>query len=239
VAAHCRDLPKRLLLSASQLGPRIPWSGHWARLRALYITVVESQRKPHAGSVGNVDREPDHSRDQQLDGGITMSQCQHWKDGTCALAATIAVLNARPATNDAACEACSAHATAPRDVNNVTVSLAVSHLHRRDPQRAREVLDQYGHLLVVDSPAPTLLDQAWSVTRAVTTFVAGGGATVDKTTYQARLGVCDACPQRDNQRCKRCGCFVSVKAKFPAEKCPLGLWPAQSPAEMEDAACKS
>jgi hypothetical protein len=168
-----------------------------------------------------------------------MSQCPHWKDGTCALAARIAVLSDAPATNAAACDACSAHATAPRDVNNVTVSLAVSHLHRRDPERAREVLDQYGHLLVVDSPAPTLLDQAWSVTKAVTTFVAGGGATVDKTTYQARLAVCDACPQRDNHRCKRCGCFVSVKAKFPAEKCPLGLWPAQSPAEMEDAACKS
>lgn len=41
-----------------------------------------------------------------------------------------------------------------------------------------------------------------------------------------RLDICLSCPeliQKVNQ-CKRCGCFMNIKTKLDAAKCPLGKW---------------
>jgi hypothetical protein len=44
--------------------------------------------------------------------------------------------------------------------------------------------------------------------------------------YNKRIETCKGCDRYDNSqnRCYECGCFLSVKAKFVLESCPLNKW---------------
>jgi hypothetical protein len=41
-----------------------------------------------------------------------------------------------------------------------------------------------------------------------------------------RIEICKACPEliKLTTQCKKCGCFMSVKTKMEAAKCPIGKW---------------
>ena len=40
-----------------------------------------------------------------------------------------------------------------------------------------------------------------------------------------RWATCQACPElTDANRCKQCGCFMKLKTKVKAAKCPIGKW---------------
>jgi hypothetical protein len=49
---------------------------------------------------------------------------------------------------------------------------------------------------------------------------------IDKETATARMKTCLDCPELISltQQCKKCGCFMNMKTKFEASKCPLGKW---------------
>lgn len=42
----------------------------------------------------------------------------------------------------------------------------------------------------------------------------------------ARMNICMGCPELINltKQCKKCGCFMLVKTKLEAAKCPEGKW---------------
>lgn len=42
----------------------------------------------------------------------------------------------------------------------------------------------------------------------------------------SRLSICQECPEliKLTTQCKKCGCFMAVKTKYEAAKCPLGKW---------------
>jgi len=48
----------------------------------------------------------------------------------------------------------------------------------------------------------------------------------DDTTFNARLSLCTACPEffKSTKQCKKCGCFMPLKAKLKEAKCPIGKW---------------
>lgn len=52
-------------------------------------------------------------------------------------------------------------------------------------------------------------------------------AKVPLSVLQERLDVCSTCPQfiKATKQCKKCGCFMNLKAKLENATCPLGLWP--------------
>ena len=52
---------------------------------------------------------------------------------------------------------------------------------------------------------------------------------VDDKTYKDRLDICKSCPQlfKPTTSCKRCGCFMRIKAKISSMKCPDNKWLAQ------------
>ena len=72
---------------------------------------------------------------------------------------------------------------------------------------------------------PGVATQAWNIMTAARDFVADGFRTVTAETYQARLSICDECEQRHGDRCLKCGCFLTVKAKGRTFECPLNKWP--------------
>lgn len=43
---------------------------------------------------------------------------------------------------------------------------------------------------------------------------------------EQRIDICVNCEQLDKEqvRCKRCGCFMNTKVRFDAAKCPDGKW---------------
>lgn len=65
-------------------------------------------------------------------------------------------------------------------------------------------------------------------------FIASGMALAAKTTRKARLAVCDQCSERQEHRlvglrldrCGRCGCFISLRARGQVWDCPVGKWPS-------------
>ena len=52
---------------------------------------------------------------------------------------------------------------------------------------------------------------------------------VDDKTYKDRLDLCKSCSQlfKPTTSCKRCGCFMRIKAKISSMKCPDNKWLAQ------------
>ena len=71
---------------------------------------------------------------------------------------------------------------------------------------------------------PPLASQVWNLAKSLATFVVDGLKTVDKEQYEARLAVCNECEERRGDRCLKCGCRLSLKAKGRAFACPLGKW---------------
>lgn len=47
-----------------------------------------------------------------------------------------------------------------------------------------------------------------------------------KEIFQKRIEICKACPELIGMttQCKKCGCFMSAKARLESAKCPLGKW---------------
>jgi predicted Zn-ribbon and HTH transcriptional regulator len=42
----------------------------------------------------------------------------------------------------------------------------------------------------------------------------------------SRMSICRSCPEliKLTSQCKKCGCFMSLKTKYEAAKCPIGKW---------------
>jgi hypothetical protein len=48
----------------------------------------------------------------------------------------------------------------------------------------------------------------------------------DEELAKLRLETCLSCPEliKTTKQCKKCGCFMIVKTKLEAAKCPIGKW---------------
>lgn len=49
---------------------------------------------------------------------------------------------------------------------------------------------------------------------------------IDESHADGRMEICKACPELIPvvNQCKKCGCFMELKTKLEAAKCPLGKW---------------
>lgn len=72
---------------------------------------------------------------------------------------------------------------------------------------------------------PPLHKQAWNLAKSLADFVADGCQTLSEEQYRRRLEICDACDLRRGNRCTKCGCRLSLKARGRAFQCPVGKWP--------------
>jgi hypothetical protein len=42
---------------------------------------------------------------------------------------------------------------------------------------------------------------------------------------EERMSICQECPELlPTKNCKQCGCFMTIKTKYEAAKCPLVKW---------------
>jgi len=73
---------------------------------------------------------------------------------------------------------------------------------------------------------PSKAKMAKNLAKAITKHVAGGLKRVAVEQYKERLEVCNTCEYRSKARCTHldCGCFLSIKAWWASETCPLKKW---------------
>jgi len=73
---------------------------------------------------------------------------------------------------------------------------------------------------------PSIMEQAGNLLHESVEFAKSGFQTVNEDEFHRRIDICRACPAFDagQGRCKECGCFMKVKAKMEAAKCPLNKW---------------
>ena len=75
---------------------------------------------------------------------------------------------------------------------------------------------------------PSLLNQAKSAARSVVkntqTIIKGNSPKISDAEQKRRLDICNKCEFLQNNRCTKCGCFLSIKTYLRAEQCPVGKW---------------
>jgi hypothetical protein len=76
------------------------------------------------------------------------------------------------------------------------------------------------------STAQMIKNAAQSVVKNVQSVIEGNSLSVSSEEANLRLNVCKTCPyfDKDQERCKQCGCKMAVKTYLKAEKCPIGKW---------------
>jgi hypothetical protein len=76
---------------------------------------------------------------------------------------------------------------------------------------------------------PSIAKQARNFFRDMMAFARSGGKLAPKALRVARLAVCESCEKWDKQqrRCRACGCKADAKVYSLVAKCPLDLWPKQ------------
>jgi hypothetical protein len=54
----------------------------------------------------------------------------------------------------------------------------------------------------------------------------GNGIFIDEETKNNRLEICNSCDffDKSQKRCRKCGCFMNIKAQFRNVQCPIKLW---------------
>ena len=72
---------------------------------------------------------------------------------------------------------------------------------------------------------PEMRSRPWNFIKSMADFVADGCTTLSQEDYRARLMVCTHCAERTDNTCAICGCYLALKARGRAFKCPLGRWP--------------
>lgn len=67
---------------------------------------------------------------------------------------------------------------------------------------------------------------ALSIVNNVQSVLQGNNFKSSTNDASERLSVCKACSffDKEQERCKKCGCKLAIKTYLKAEKCPIGKW---------------
>ena len=77
------------------------------------------------------------------------------------------------------------------------------------------------------APLPSAMEQGKTFAKSMVkeaSHKAKGGKSVSEEEYNRRLSICHSCPLYDNGRCRKCGCFMKLKAKLATASCPKKKW---------------
>lgn len=85
-----------------------------------------------------------------------------------------------------------------------------------------------------DANLPPLIIRGFNFAKAMTKFAANGFKMCRQETIDARLAICQACPNLVDNHCKVCGCTcvatnqVMNKLAIASERCPEGKWDVET-----------
>lgn len=101
-------------------------------------------------------------------------------------------------------------------------------LYRTSP-RHREMWDSDGtQKLRYPHMGEMVINFASAIGEGVGQVLTGTNPVSDKEVHEKRLTICESCPSgsydKEQSRCRECGCAMAVKTYLKASKCPLGHW---------------
>lgn len=81
-----------------------------------------------------------------------------------------------------------------------------------------------------NSQGPPLPQRVIDFVRASIEHIKAGRPKRTEEQVAACLAVCETCPEKvpDQDRCKKCGCYLKLKAQWAGQRCPLKKWPGDS-----------
>lgn len=93
-----------------------------------------------------------------------------------------------------------------------------------DASRAREL--QSSNKAVYPSNTQMAKNLGTSIVRNIQSVAAGNSLKIGDSEANSRLQICQSCDFFDSNqnRCRKCGCFMAVKTYLKAERCPIGKW---------------
>ena len=81
-----------------------------------------------------------------------------------------------------------------------------------------------------DKQSASFIDQVKNINQSaqnvIQDFVNGNQIFATEKIQNERWDICNGCDWLDinNQKCKKCGCFLTAKIKFNSSFCPLYKW---------------
>lgn len=71
---------------------------------------------------------------------------------------------------------------------------------------------------------PTVIQQTKNFITSSVKHITTGMKTVPEEVKKERLDICNSCEHYKDNRCAQCGCFMSIKAEWAEQQCPLKKW---------------
>ncbi len=73
---------------------------------------------------------------------------------------------------------------------------------------------------------PSLIDKAVSLGKAIVSQAVEGFPETDDVEFKRRISICETCEfhNKSADSCNKCGCYLSFKAKWKTQKCPIDKW---------------
>ncbi|HEY9705572.1 MAG TPA: hypothetical protein V6C58_24250 [Allocoleopsis sp.] len=77
------------------------------------------------------------------------------------------------------------------------------------------------------SEKPSFITMLTNFAKAATDHIKAGLPKTSDEEKKQRAAICDTCEELDREqyRCNKCGCFLSFKASWRDQDCPLNKWP--------------
>ena len=73
---------------------------------------------------------------------------------------------------------------------------------------------------------PNSLQKVINLSKAIVEHIYHGANILSEDELKVRLNICKNCEffQPENDRCSQCGCFLSIKASWKEQSCPIKKW---------------
>lgn len=96
----------------------------------------------------------------------------------------------------------------------------------KDPARLAAFKARHDLMNGIQPVYPSMATMAVNAAVSATRYVASGGKTVDADEQARRLSICAECPffVAGKHRCRKCGCWLKLKARVEAFHCPIDKW---------------
>jgi len=77
-----------------------------------------------------------------------------------------------------------------------------------------------------NNPVRLLFNLTGTTAAVIKKAIVDGVVVADDKVIEQRINLCYTCSafEKEQVRCKLCGCFMKTKVRFEVSKCPAGKW---------------